>query len=327
MEQREVLKVIAGAPDRPLVISGVEIPCYVLEDESRVLSQRGITTGIGLNPDAGFRMPHFLSSKHIKPFVSNELMPALKHPILFKNPSGGGVAHGYPATLLVDICKVILSARDARNLTENQKHIAQRADILIRGLATVGIVALVDEATGYQEIREQRALATILEKFIAADLQPWTKTFPIEFYREIFRLKQWTLDPQSQRPSVLGHYTNEIVYRRLAPGVLNELQRKNPTLPTGRRESHHHRWFTPEIGHPKLKEHLAAVIALMKISDDWVVFQERLTTVYPKRHEQIPMFSRQGVDRSKNREPGLRADYKGATPEEVARAVLKYRPK
>ena len=72
----------------------------------------------------------------------------------------------------------------------SQLHIAAQA-ILIRGLATIGVIALVDEATGYQEIRARRALATILEKFIAEKLQPWTKTFPYEFY-ELYKLKGWS---------------------------------------------------------------------------------------------------------------------------------------
>ena len=185
------LKVIAGASDRPLVIGNIEIPCYVLEDETRVLSQRGVTVAIGLNPDAGFRMPQFMASKAISSFVSKELMPALKSPVIFKNPVGGGNAYGCPATLLVEVCTSILAANDAGALKQNQEHIAQRCEILIRGLATVGIIALVDEATGYQRIRAERALATILERFISKELQPWTKTFPYEFYQLIYKLKGW----------------------------------------------------------------------------------------------------------------------------------------
>ena len=89
---------------------------------------------------------------------------------------------------------------------------------------SIGIIGLVDEATGYQGIRAKRALATILEEFIAEELQPWTKTFPYEFYEEIFRLKGWPGPDGVKRPSVIGHYTNDIVYARLAPGVLDELK-------------------------------------------------------------------------------------------------------
>ena len=285
----EPLEVIAGAPDRPLVIGDIEIPCYVLEDETRVLSQRGVTAGIGLNPDAGFRMPQFMASRSIAKYVSADSMPALKHPVRFKNPVGGGIALGYPATLLPDICDVILAARAAGSLQERQLPIAQRCELLIRGLAQVGIIALVDEATGYQKLRAQRALAIILEKFIAKELQPWTKTFPYEFYTEIARLKGWPPMYSMKRPSVVGHYTNDIVYERIAPGLLEELQNVNPTLPTGRRQQRHHQWFTPEFGHPRLKEHLAAVTALMRAAPNWPAFQRSLQRAFRKLNDTLPL--------------------------------------
>ena len=285
----EPLKVIAGAPNRPLVIGDIEIPCYVLEDETRVLSQRGVTAGIGLNPDAGFRMPQFMASRSIAKYVSADSMPALKHPVRFKNPVGGGIALGYPATLLPDICDVILAARAAGSLQERQLPIAQRCELLIRGLAQVGIIALVDEATGYQNLRAQRALAIILEKFIAKELQPWTKTFPYEFYTEIARLKGWPPMYSMRRPSVVGHYTNDIVYERIAPGLLKELRDVNPTLPAGRRQHRHHQWFTPEFGHPKLKEHLAAVTALMRAAPNWTAFQRSLQRAFSKLNENLPL--------------------------------------
>ena len=283
------LKVIAGAPDRPLAFNDIEVACYVLEDETRVLSQRGVTAGIGLNPDAGFRMPQFLSSKAIKPFVSNDLMPDLRRPILFKNPSGGGNAYGYPATILADICAAVKDASDAGKLHVRHRHIVKRCDVIYRALVRVGIVALVDEATGYQKIREQRALATILEKYIAKELRPWTKTFPYEFYEHIYRLKGWDGPHGTKRPAVIGHYTNDFVYSRIAPGVLRELQRRNPVQDSGNRRSRHHQWFMPELGHPKLREHLAGVLALMRVAPSWDWFKRNIAKAYPKLNEQIPL--------------------------------------
>lgn len=314
------LEVIAGAPDRPLAIGEIEIPCYVLEDETRVLSQRGITAGMGLNPEAGFRMPSLMSSKGVSKFVSSELGPALNNPILFKNPVGGGNAYGYPATLLPDICGAVLEARRAGTLASIHNEIADRCELLVRGIARVGIIALVDEATGYQEMRARRALATILEEFIAKELQPWTRTFPFEFYEEIFRLHGWPGPDGAKRPGVIGHYTNDIVYARLAPLVLDELCRLNPVRPSGNRRNRHHQWFTPDIGHPKLKEHLAAVTALMRASDDWSGFQESLQRAFPALNSQLPM-AMEGVNRG--RPPIHRLPERiDATPEEIARAVL-----
>ncbi len=283
------LKIIAGAPDKPLAIGDIEIPCYVLEDETRVLSQRGLTAGIGLNPDAGFRMPQFLASKAIKQFVSNEIAPALEAPVLFQNPAGGGNAYGYPAEVIEHIIDAVMDAEQAGALHDKYASVVVRARALNRGLRRVGIIALVDEATGYQRIRGERALADILERFIAKELQPWTKTFPIEFYEGICKLKGWPNLYSVKRPSVVGHYTNDFIYDRLAPGVLDELKRKNPKLPSGRRGSKHHQWFTPDLGHPKLKEHLAAVMALMRAAPNWENFTRSLQRAYPKLNETIPM--------------------------------------
>ena len=284
------LKVIAGEPDRPLIIGDIEIPCYVLEDETRALSIRGMSSGIGLDPEAGFRMPQFMATKALKPFVIKDILPAIKNPIKFKNPVGGGVAYGYPAALLVDVCNAILAARDAGVLTQKQLHIADRCDHIIRGLAIVGIIALVDEATGYQRIREERALATILERLIAKELNPWTRTFPFEFYEQICRLKDWPSVNAIKRPSVIGRYTNDFVYERLAPGVLDELKRVNPVIQTtGRRQHKHHQWFTTDIGHPKLQQHLWAVLALMRAASSWDTFRRSLGRAFPKLNETITL--------------------------------------
>ncbi len=287
--KKEPLKVIAGAPDRPLVIGNIEIPCYVLEDETRVLSQRGVTEGIGLNPEAGFRMPQFMASRTINRFVPNDLVPALNSPVRFKNPAGGGNAHGYPATILADICEAVLDAKESGALRVQQEHIAKRCKILMRGFSRVGIIALVDEVTGYQRIREKRALATILERWVVNEKQPWTRTFPYEFYEQIFRLKGWPGPEGVKRPSVIGTYTNDLVYYRLAPGVLDELRRLTPKLPSGNRRNKFFQWFTPDFGHPRLKEHLAAVTALMRAAPNWDSFIRNLQRAFPRFQETIPL--------------------------------------
>lgn len=291
---RKPLKVIAGTPDKPLVIGDLEIQCYVLEDETRVLSQGSFAAAIGrastisdARDRKSYKLPVFVSANNLKPFISKELQN-YSNMILFRG-ARGKLGHGYPAILLPEVCEVYLSARESGALHASQTHIAERAEILMRSLAKVGIIALVDEATGYQKIREERALATILEKFITTELQPWTKTFPYEFYEQIFRLKGWDGPEGMKGPRVIGRYTNDFVYDRLAPGVLDELKRVNPARPGGQRRDKHHQWFTPDIGHPKLKEHLAAVTALMRASANWDSFKRNLNRALPQVNETIPL--------------------------------------
>lgn len=292
MSENKALKVIAGAANKPLRIGDIEIPCYVLEDETRVLSQRGFLGAIGRSVSrpsgGGEQLPAFLSSERLKPFISSELAAA-SNPILFQPPDGGRVAYGYPAALLPQVCEVYLKARDAGVLQKQQAHIAEQADILIRGLATVGIIALVDEVTGYQDIRAQKALAAILEAFIAKELQPWKMTFPYEFYKELYRLRGWVGPDGNKRTQQVGKDTNDIIYSRVAPGVLKELQELNPMQPNGTRKWWHHQWFRLDPGYIKLNQHIAAVMALMRAAPNWTRFKANLQRAFPKLRDQLEL--------------------------------------
>ncbi len=294
MKKQQPLKVIAGAPEQPLRIGDLEIQCYVLEDETRVLSRRSVLRAIGRTSkakggrkyDQEFKLPVFLTAKNLQPFISKGLGEN-SIPILFEYK--GNQMIGYRADFLPQICEIFIDAHTEGVLRPNQIHIAQACRILHRAFARIGIIGLIDEATGYQELRSQRALATILERFIAKELQPWTRTFPYDFYAEIFRLKGWPGPDGVKRPVIIAQYTNEFVYDRLAPGVLEDLKRLNPRLPSGQRKAKYHQWFTPDFGHPKLKEHLAAVTALMRASSNWEQFKRSVRRAFRKPNEQEPL--------------------------------------
>jgi hypothetical protein len=164
---KDVKEVAHGSDDHPLRIGDIEIPCYVLEDETRVLSQRGVVGGLGMRYgssriEGADRLSAFLQGKLLSPFVSNELLTLIANPIRFRRSGGGNLAFGYPATIMADLCDVVLAARKAGVLQKQQEHIADRCEILLRGFARVGIIALVDEATGFQRDRTATALAKIL---------------------------------------------------------------------------------------------------------------------------------------------------------------------
>ena len=267
-----------------LTIGGAEIPCFVLEDGRRVISGRGLTSAIGMK-GRGQGVARIAGHKLINLNENKDLVLAIENPIKFVGRSPKGLlapSDGFEAIILQEVCEALLKARDGHLLTtEQDKRYAQCADILIRSFAKVGIVALVDEATGFQRDRAKDALAVILEQFIAKELQPWTRTFPVEFYEHIFRLQGWPFDPKSvKRPSVIGHYTNNIVYKRLAPGVLDELRKKCPVI-DGRRKQKLFRWLTGDVGHPKLRSHIDGVLALMRVSDSWPHFKQLVKKAYP----------------------------------------------
>jgi len=189
---------------------------------------------------------------------------------------------GYEATILPDICAVLIEAHQKGKLGKPREHLAIRAAQLQHGFATIGIIALVDEATGYQDFRQRDALAKILERFVAKELRPWVKTFPAEYYKQIYRLNGWPYTDNAGRPGVIGHWTNNIIYKRLAPGVWEELKRLTPRTPSGYYRNKLFQRLTEDVGHPKLREHLAGVVMLMKYSPNWRVFMNRLDMEYPQ---------------------------------------------
>ena len=284
-------------------IGDARLSCAVLENGIRVLTQSDMMRALGRSRqakgrgfyDADVNLPAFLTAKNLKPFIPNELYVTSSQ-LEFRLPSGQK-AFGYRAEMLPQVCEVYLKARDAGELTRNQGHIARQADILMRGLATVGIVALVDEATGYQRDRAADALAKILERFIAKELQPWVPTFPDIFYEELFRLRGLDFPRDTvKRPQYFGHLTNDIIYDRLAPGIRDELRNTTPKLPSGRRKHHMHRRLTPDMGHPKLREHLASVTTIMRLSKNYEEFKRNLDKIHPRYGETIPMdFGDEGI--------------------------------
>lgn len=287
-----------------LHIGGVAVSCAVLEGGQRLITQSGFMMALGRARqakgrqfyDADVNMPAFLTAKNLKPYISKDL-EVTSSQVIFRPVGSGRVAYGYPAELLPKVCDVFLDAEDAGALSPQQHHIAAKAKMLIRGLAHVGIVALVDEATGYQEVRDRLALQAILDAYLSRELAAWAKRFPDEFYKEIFRLRNWTWDDlknaKGQGPRVLGKYTNDFAYSRLAPGILDELQRRNPPDSRGRRRTKHHQWLTEDVGHPALAQHLHAVIGLMRASDTWEEFQKMLARAFPRRTEikDLPLFN------------------------------------
>ena len=287
-----------------LRLGDMEIPCAVLQDGTRLLSQRAFSGALGAprggsafakrSVSGGAGLPVFVANEKLKPFITLELAAALSDPVEYLPLHGGRSAFGIRAELVPQVCDIWLKARDSDTaaLTKHQLRIARQAELLMRGLAHVGIIALVDEATGYQDDRDKLALAKILEAFVAKDLKKWVSTFPADFYKELFRLRGWSFPTlpkeQQKRPVMVGKITNDIVYARLAPGVRQELHRLTPRDEKGRLKHKLFQRLTDEWGHPKLREHLAAVTVLMKTCDTWAEFMKRLDKALPK-HKDLPL--------------------------------------
>ena len=255
---------------------------WLFSTPAAIVASMGMARG-GSSKGGGDRLAHFVNQKLLAPFISSDLKMATDSPMKFI-ASGGKVAHGYEAEFLAKLCFAVMDAERAGVLQDQQKHIARQCRILIEGFSIVGINALVDEATGYQEVRDKTALQKILEKYVKDEWARWTRRFPHDFYKHLFRLKEVTFDLSEgkNKPSYVGHWTNDVVYSRLAPGVLKKLRDVNPKTPSGGRSRKHHQHLTEDVGVPELQQHLSNLMFLMKTCQSWTEFKQRLDVAAPK---------------------------------------------
>lgn len=283
-----------------LKIGDLQFPCSVLSDGTRILTQSDFMKGMGMYysgwvaknrpaEDATAEIPHFLSFKSLKPFVDKHLGD-LQSIIVKYRTERGNLAHGIKAEIIPKICDVWLDADEEGKLGVRQKLIASKARLMMRALAHVGIIALVDEVTGYQDIRQRTALQEVLDAFLRKELAAWAKRFPDEFYKQIYRLRGWEWRGRKVNPpQVVAHYTNDFVYDRLAPGIREELERRMPVTTTGNRKGKLHQLFTDDIGHPALAQHLHAVTTLMKAAASWDQFKAMLEMALPRRGDTLQL--------------------------------------
>ena len=261
-----------------LPIGDIEIDCAVLEDGTRVLSERAVHRAFGSkrggshwkrmkeNPD-GAKLPSFLSANNLSSFVSNELAMALTDPIPYVSSSGGAPANGIKAEMLPEICGVYLKARREGKLHPSQEHMANQSEILMEAFAKVGIIALIDEATGYQRDRAHDALRLLLSKYIADGLQKWLRTFPDAFFAELDRLYDNSPTTPRSRPQYYGGFINKYIYQPLENGYVKaELDKLNIT-DEGKRRARFHQWLTDE-GRNILIHQIGRVQGLMEMCAD-----------------------------------------------------------
>ena len=261
-----------------LPIGDVEIDCAVLEDGTRVLSERAVHRAFGSKRggshwkrmkanEGGANLPSFLSATNLAPFIPAPLAEELAQPVRYRVSASGNVANGMRAEALHDICGVWLAARRDKKLLPSQLHLATQAEVLMEAFGKVGIAALVDEATGYQLDRKHDALRLLLNRYIDEGLQRWIHTFPDTFFAELDRLYGNPKTSPRSRPQYYGRFINKYVYDPIEHGYVKaELDKLNIT-DEGKRRARFHQWLTDE-GRTILVRQIGRVEGVMEMCTD-----------------------------------------------------------
>jgi hypothetical protein len=294
--------------DGPLPLGDATLMAAVLPNGKRLIVQGTMLTAIGRSrtPKAGTGgsvnvdgLPFFLSAEVLSSFITDELRLSTT-PIFFRL-KGGQRALGYDALLLPMVCKVYQDLRDslmkklakgnkkesddAKHIYARYEHIIARCDALSHGFGKRGIIALVDDATGYQADKARDEALKIIEQYVSPSyLIPWTQMFRHDFFREAYKILGWEYKPGSvKHPQYLGKFIIKYIYDPLPPGVLEELKRKLPKNEHGNRRAKLWQALTPDTGIPHLDRQLTAVITLMGVSDDKQTFDQHFDRLFGKQ--------------------------------------------
>ncbi len=275
-----------------LELGNTVLPCYVLETGERVFSLKGVV--VGLIGTEGGQLAEYIKVKALKSFLPNDLTPAEKDviPALVQFDTGGeGVAKyalGLPVEKFMDLCVAYSSAAESSevNLTDRQKEIAVRANQFLRACAKVGIVALVDEVTGYQYDRSQDALRFKLKLYLEEEMRKWEKTFPDQLWVEFGRLTKWQGSVRL-RPKYWGKLVMELVYGYLDKDVADWLKNNAPKPIHGQS---YHQWLSSQYGLKRLTEHLWMIIGMASTCKTMHELRERVAEKFGRIPVQLTLY-------------------------------------
>jgi len=279
MEKQKYPKAVVSAP---LKIGDTELVCAVLDDENntRIISTSAIFEAFD-RPRKGqnkrleiddFQVPPFLAAKNLQPFINAELINILKQ---VEYQDGVKITKGYDARILPKLCSLYLEARRENKLLASQENFAIRAEILQSALSEIGIVALVDEATGFQYSRKYDALRLLLEQYINDGIQKWVRRFPDKFFEELDKIYDNPKTTSRTRPQYYGKFINTYIYNPIEKGYLKEKLDELNITPEGKRKARFHQWLT-EFGANQLTIQIGRVMALLEISPNLSNFKDNI---------------------------------------------------
>lgn len=262
----EIKKKLTALYSAPLAIGDIELDCAILDDKenTRVVSMTSVFRAfdrVARSNNRLINIPAFIDAKNLQSYIDQELNELIK-PIQYID--GKNNFTGYNALILPAICELYLKARREDVLVAKQKHLAEKAEILQTAFAKVGMIALVDEATGFQRDRKHNALRLLLAKYIEEGMQKWIQTFPDAFFVELDRLYDNEQTTSQKRPQYYGHFINRYIYKPIENGYVKDKLDKLNIKEDGKRKGKFHQWLT-DNGRNVLIHQIGRVQGLMEM--------------------------------------------------------------
>jgi P63C domain len=270
----------------------VELDSYVLKDRRRVFHKRNMADAIGLKSQGGNVFLRTINSKGLGSLIPDKIKDKMNNPIVFRTPSGA-VAHGFEGTDLIEVCDAIWEARKQGKLTTSQHLIGIQAEIIIRSVAKVGIIALIDEATGYIKDKGKEEYREFYKQFVREEARQYEKEFPDQLFDVIYELYHITRKHKNKHPQFFGHFIRKYIYKPLANSngaVLEMIDEKNPVVYTSGGRKYKIFQFLEEIGTSALRSQIWQVIGIGNATRSKQSFDKAFAKAFPQSGDQPNLF-------------------------------------
>jgi hypothetical protein len=277
-----------------LQIGDTEIDVYRLQDGRRLIAKGAMARALTLKSEGGNAFLRTVTRKGVRSAISDSLWEKIENPIVFGHlgvdpASPSATADGYEATTLIEVCDALIQARNEDTLAASQAFLAVQAEIIIRSAAKLGIIALVDAATGYIEDVKKEEYLQKWKEFVTSEFRQWEDAeFPNQFADMIYKIYGLKRkDPKSfKHPQFFGWFTRKYIYHQLANSkgaILDLLDEANPVVYAGgSRKYKLHQFLSEEVGLPALRQHLWQTIGIGNSSRDKVEFERAFYRAFPE---------------------------------------------
>ncbi|MGH8037211.1 MAG: P63C domain-containing protein [Stenotrophomonas sp.] len=202
----------------------IDAEAVVLEDGRRGFLAKQFAKVLGYTEKTrSGRFDRFLAD--FAPIYMKEKGKA-KSPVL--NPGKGGRAQFIAAEAVMEAVGNVLRAAVAGKTHSQQARQVSACVEINLALGMVGLVALIDEATGYQYHRAPDALQDLIGKLIRTQVADWQRRFEPAYYAALAKVTGTrAVSGANGRPPIWGHITRKWVYEVCFPQeVLEEVAQR-----------------------------------------------------------------------------------------------------
>lgn len=261
---------------------GVNAECYILDDQTKtpVVTKTDLAKLLGIG-ELAQDIDRLLESPYMREHGDQELRAKMKKAFNFhysrqcKNITN---AQGYDITMIVDIGKALIDARDAGSLPDSRLASADTAQKIINASAQSGIRGLAYAVAGYEP--EAQEVIEAFKVHVQEEARAWSKVFPDELYYEWYRLYGLNKPDKSGHPIAFRWSTERHIYKPLAKskGVVFELGKQSRDENGSRRDKIHQ--FLSEVGDKALRHDIDKVVGMASMSETNDQYEAGLKRVF-----------------------------------------------